>query len=424
MPILAPGADPIEPLRSRLKDQHAEGADHWIYNDLNAAIAEAKKLDRPIFVTFRCVPCKACSGFDAEVANGSDLIRALAKSRFVSLRQVEMKGVDLSQFQFDHDLNWAAMFIHPDGTVFGRYGTQSAEGSDAYNSVSSLEKAMLRALKLYAEYPTNRAALAGKHAAAKPYRTALEMPGLERKEKLRGPTARNNCIHCHNIHDAENAEWQKSGQFKWDMLYRYPLPDNMGIHIDPQDGCKIERVAADSPAAAAGLQAGDIVTHASGQPILSIADIQWVLHHLPASEATVELRWTRDGDALSGSLQLPSGWKKTDLSWRGSMWSVKPRPGFWAPLAKESEMEGIELPADCKPLRIQFINTSQKEGRTAKEAGLRQGDLITEVGGKAVNFTPAQFHLYVKMNYRVGDKLPLTIVRKGKVQHIDLPLVD
>ena len=423
MPMTAQSAAAVGQLRSLLKDKHAEGADHWIYNDLDAAVAEAKRLDRPIFVTFRCVPCKACAGFDAEVANGSELIRTLAKSSFVSLRQVEMKGVDLSRFQFDHDLNWAAMFIHADGTVYGRYGTQSAQGPDAYNSIASLEKAMLRVLKLHSEYPKNATALAGKRGLAKPYQTALDMPGLENKEELRRPTARNNCIHCHNVHDAENAEWQKSGQFKWEMLYRYPLPDNIGVHIDPQDGRKIERVTVDSPAATAGLQTGDIVTHANGQPIVSIADIQWVLHHLPNSDATVELGITRNNQTFSRALSLPSGWKKSDISWRGSMWSVTPRPGFWAPLAKESEIKGMDLPTDCKPLRIQWINSAQREGRAAKEAGFREGDIITMIADKPVNFTPAQFHLHVKMNYRVGDKLPLTIVRDGQTQRIDLPLV-
>ena len=34
-----------------------------------------------------------------------------------------MKGGDLSQFQFDYDLNWAAMFVNADGTVYASYIT-------------------------------------------------------------------------------------------------------------------------------------------------------------------------------------------------------------------------------------------------------------------------------------------------------------
>ena len=36
-----------------------------IYNNIDAARAEAKRTNKPLFVTFRCVPCHACKGFDA-----------------------------------------------------------------------------------------------------------------------------------------------------------------------------------------------------------------------------------------------------------------------------------------------------------------------------------------------------------------------
>ena len=92
-------------LRKRLEDLNAEKADHWIYNDIQAGFAEAKKTGKPLFITFRCVPCNDCLGFDGEVADGNEEIKQLAQEKFVSVRQVEMKGVDLTRFQFDHDLN-------------------------------------------------------------------------------------------------------------------------------------------------------------------------------------------------------------------------------------------------------------------------------------------------------------------------------
>src|SRR5258708_28925216 len=88
-------------LQAAINDLHILGNDFWIYNDLAGAIAQAKATNKPIFVTFRCVPCKNCAGFDAEVAKGSEGIKKLAQDKFVSLRQVQMKCVDLSQFQFD-----------------------------------------------------------------------------------------------------------------------------------------------------------------------------------------------------------------------------------------------------------------------------------------------------------------------------------
>src|SRR4030095_10047708 len=74
-----------QPAAARLKQiinaPHAVGADYWIYNDFQQALVEAKRTGKPIFVTFRCVPCKACSGFEAEVAKGSEVIAELARDK-------------------------------------------------------------------------------------------------------------------------------------------------------------------------------------------------------------------------------------------------------------------------------------------------------------------------------------------------------
>lgn len=41
-------------LQSALED--VEVGDHWIYNDLQAGIARARRENKPLFVVFRCVP--------------------------------------------------------------------------------------------------------------------------------------------------------------------------------------------------------------------------------------------------------------------------------------------------------------------------------------------------------------------------------
>ena len=160
-------------LRDRLQDDNGVLTDWWVYNDIPAAMAAAKEQNKPLFVTFRCVPCKDCAAFDADVANGNDKVRTFAKEHFISVRQVEMKGVDLSLFQFDHDLNWAGMFINGDGVVYARYGTQSAEGSDAYNSIEGLLNTMQRVLDLHAGYPANKTKLAAKRGFRRTYQTAM-----------------------------------------------------------------------------------------------------------------------------------------------------------------------------------------------------------------------------------------------------------
>jgi serine protease Do len=419
---LTVAAEPAD-LKDVLKDTNAFGADHWIYNNLESAVAEARLTGKPIFVTFRCVPCKNCAGFDAEVANGSEIIRDLAKKKFVSLRQVEMKGVDLTQFQFDYDLNWAAMFINADGTVYARYGTQSAEGADAYNSIGSLEQTMSRVLELHAKYPVNAAELKGKRGEPKPYKTALEMPGMEDKEKLRQATVRNNCVHCHMIHDAQMNVASGEGSLSQKAMWRYPLPENMGVRIDREDGRRIEKILPDSPASRAGLAAGDELTRLDGQAITSIADLQWVLHNLPMGDATLAADVLRDGKKSRHELKLTGDWKKTDWTWRSSRWSLRPRPGFWSPELNPAEIAKLALPDVTRAMRVQWINLGQAEGRQSLESGLREGDIIIAIDGKPVSMDPEKFHMHVRMHYKVGDDLPLTVIRGGKRIELKIPLI-
>ena len=407
-----------------LQDENARDADFWIYNDLAAARAEAKRTDKPLFVTFRCVPCADCKSFDAEVAKNNQRIKHLTQEAFVAVRQVEMKGVDLSQFQFDYDLNWAAMFINADGTVYARYGTQSAKGADAYNSIESLEKTMRRVLALHKNYPANKATLAGKLGKPKPYKTALQMPGMKHRSKLADSTARNNCVHCHNIHDAEHEQLHDAGRLTHDALWRYPLPDNLGLQLAPGDGRIVTAVKANSPADKVGLRPGDVLTHADGQALTSIADLQWVLHNLPNTQASVTLKATRGERAIEKKLAMRAGWKKTDISWRGSLWSIKPVLATWCAPMKEKQVKLLRLAKGVKPLEVRWINTGRPEGRNAKRAGLRQGDIIIGMEGKPLRMRSEHFNMHVKLNYKVGDKLPLTLLRKGKRIHFDWPLTD
>ena len=67
-----------------LQDENARDADFWIYNDLATARAEARRTNKPLFVTFRCVPCADCKGFDAEVAKNNQRIKNLAQEAFVA----------------------------------------------------------------------------------------------------------------------------------------------------------------------------------------------------------------------------------------------------------------------------------------------------------------------------------------------------
>lgn len=407
-------------LRERLKDANGVRTDLWVYNDIAAGIEEARKQNKPLFVTFRCVPCKDCAAFDADVANGNERVLALAQEKFVSVRQVEMKGVDLSLFQFDHDLNWAGMFINTDGVVYARYGTQSAEGSDAYNSIDGLLNTMNRVLELHADYPKNKAELTGKRGAPRAQSSALELPGLRNPEKLAQETTRGNCIHCHNIHDAEHRHALETGTYSKEMLWKYPLPDSIGLKIDRKSGVRIESVIEDSSAAGAGIKAGQDIVRMNGQRITSIADMQWVLHALPNTATEVEIE-TESGMHL---VQMKAGWREHDFSWRGSMWNAPPRFEAWAPELSEDARTKLGLPEGDAALEVRWINREGAGGQRAFDDGLREKDVIVAIAGQPFHFTTKQFNMHLKLNYKVGDTLPLTVLREGKREELKIRLVE
>ena len=408
-------------LRERLKDANGVRDDVWVYNNIPRAIAEAKRVNKPLFVTFRCVPCKDCAAFDADVANGNERVRQIAQEKFVAVRQVEMKGVDLSQFQFDHDLNWAAMFIHPDGTVFARYGTQSAEGSDAYNSIDGLVATMQRVLDLHANYPANKAELAGKLGTPRPQNDALQMPGLRNPAKYAQETNRSNCIHCHNIHDAEHQHALDNNTYSVEMLYKYPLPDNIGLQIDRKSGVRIEKVAPNSPAARAKIEPGEEIVRMNGQRITSIADMQWVLHQLPFNDATVTVECNKTG---KHELTLAPGWKKYDFSWRGSMWNAPPRLQVWLPEVTGDSLTKLQLPQTDSALEVRWINQGGKGGQQAYADGLREKDIVIACAGEPIRMNSRQFNAHLRLHYHVGDELPLTILRGGKKMELKIRLVE
>src|SRR3954464_8039495 len=117
----------------------------WVYNDLAKGIDDAKRTGKPLLVTVRCIPCVACQGFDARVLNYDPVIQDLM-DKFICVRIVQANSLDLTLFEHDYDLSFAAYFLNPDKTIGGRFGSRS-DHKDAEKDISmeGFRKAMLAA---------------------------------------------------------------------------------------------------------------------------------------------------------------------------------------------------------------------------------------------------------------------------------------
>ncbi len=315
-----------------------------------------------------------------------------------------MRGVNLDVFRFDYDLTWAGFFLSADEMIYGRFGGRGSGAADEYLTLSGLKHAMRAALAAHRKAPKAKLP-----AEEKPARTVEQYAAAK---EMRAGT----CIHCHQAYDFRREDLKAAKKWSLEEVWVYPLPQNVGLTLDPDQGDRVKSVLAKSAAERAGLRGGDTFKTLNGVPVASFADAQHALHLAPTS-GKVAMTWERDGKERRGELDLADGWRKTDISWRASMWGLEP----------PSQVSGRDLSAESKKrlgLSEKALALRQGEFRTpaAKAAGLLPGDVIVGVDGKALEMTREQFNAYVRVTYKVGDKVTYNVLRDGKRADVALTL--
>ena len=219
---------------------------------------------------------------------------------------------------------------------------------------------------------------------------------------------RNGCIHCHQVKEIRRQEEKDAGTWKRDSIWVYPLPENVGISLDKDRGDRVLGVNPGSPAARAGLAAGDTLAKLNGKRVRSFADVQYALHYGPP-KGHIDAVWIRDGQHASGSLPLDEGWRKTDLTWRPSMLDLLPRLTVFGYDLSATEKKALGLGE--KQLAFRQEPTVHAE---AQAIGVRGGDIIVGADNLKMEMTAPQFLAHVRQNYLVGDRLTLNVLRDGK----------
>jgi len=135
--------------------ERVTGQGFWIYNDLNAAFAQARTSGKPILVVLRCIPCVECVKLDDDLVDQDAILKPLL-AKFVCVRIVSTNGLDLSLFQFDTDQSFAVFMLNADRTIYGRFGTRSHRTEWIGDvSLKGLAKALEGALELHADVQTH-----------------------------------------------------------------------------------------------------------------------------------------------------------------------------------------------------------------------------------------------------------------------------
>ncbi len=233
-------------------------------------------------------------------------------SKFVCVRVVQGWGMDLSLFQFDYDQTWVAFFLNADRTVYGRYGSDATfKASGNANTLEGFKKALQGALEVHAAYPGNKASLGAKTGPPPPYPTPEVIPFLKGKPNAKAPYSGKGtgCIHCHAAQNGVVKSLQGANQAVPEKLqFPWPMMDVVGLTLDPKEKASVTAVAAGSAAEKGGFKTGDRILTVEGQPVLSIADVQWVLHN--RDSGAVKAQVDRGGKTTELTLTLAAGWRR------------------------------------------------------------------------------------------------------------------
>jgi hypothetical protein len=322
--------------------------------------------------------------------------------QFVLVRLTSLRGVNLDVFDFDFDLTWMAFFLSSDERVLGRFGARTPDDPDKYRTIEGLRFAMESAVgKAVSLGKGNRLGKDGGFANGGPPRTVAEYPGFSRF----GP---NSCVHCHHAYDLRREALQEKGAWSQDQVWVYPLPLNVGWTLAVDPGNKITSVIPKSPAAAAAMQPGDVLLEANGLPVATFSDVQYALHKAPAT-GELPVRFSRAGRSIQTTLQLPKGWRQTDVSWRRSIKGLEPASGLTGDDLTTEEKRLLSLAPKALAFRQGNFPSPQ-----ARQAGVQQNDVVVGVDDKTLEMTARQFDAFIRLNYQRGDTVTVQVLRDGK----------
>lgn len=408
------------------KKVEAEG--RWIYGDLAKGFAAAKASGKPLLVVFRCIPCEECVKLDDELIDENPKIKELLP-KFECVRVVSTNGLDLSLFQFDYDQSFAVFMLNADGTIYGRFGTRSDRTAWIGDvSVEGLAKAMEGALELHQQYSKIKPLLAGKHGPKPAFASPEKYPSLQGKY---GPTLNyeanvvQSCIHCHQVGDAQKDYYRSRKELIPDqVLLPYPHPKSLGLILDPEEMATVKSVDENSLASKAGFQPGDKIDRINRQPLLSMADVQWVLHQADPAGAELLADITRDKKKIYLKLRLPAGWRELDnISWRASSWGLRRMAtgGLLLESLSPEDQKSAGLPDSPKRLRVKHVGQYGPHA-AAKQAGFQVGDIILSYGDRTDLERETDLLAYSLRTFKAGDRVPVTVLRAGKEVRLMLPM--
>lgn len=338
------------------------------------------------------------------------------RERFVCVRITQMNGVNLRRFDFDYDVTWNGFFLDEDLNVYSRYGGRDHGEPEDRLSKASLLHTMQQVLDVHGRRDAlRREGVAYVQPVPRETQVPEDIPFL--RQNHRG------CVHCHQVREYQFLQWSHAGEFDRSKLFRWPLPESLGIEIDREHGHRVQKVEDGSAAAKGGLLAGDVIGRVGDVPIRSEYDIRWALDRsADGGPISVEVARTAGEAAANVRLELrpDENWKRTDLSWRKSLRSVPLPFGFrgYSLTPSQRKMEGFSH----DQLAIKVISLQPKS--LAENLGMQKGDIIVALEGRDDSRSIDGLKSDLLSRYAPGDMVRISVRRDGQTKELTGPFPD
>jgi serine protease Do len=191
------------------------------------------------------------------------------------------------------------------------------------------------------------------------------------------------------------------------------IADSLGLK--KAGGALVDSAQANSPAASAGLQAGDVITAVNGTPVKDARDLARNIAMLPPDSA-VKLDIVRQGDAKTVSVTLASMPNEQQASATQDQTApARGVPHLGLTIAPAGDVQGAGSQG--------VVVTAVEPDGPADQAGFQPGTVILDVGGKpvanvgdvvhALKQAQAQGRHEVLMRVKTGDATQFVAVPFG-----------
>jgi serine protease Do len=207
----------------------------------------------------------------------------------------------------------------------------------------------------------------------------------------------------------------------WLGVYIQGIDEDLAKNLDlgDQKGALVAQVTPDSPAAAAGLEQGDVILAYNGEPIKELRDLTSKVADTDPGKSA-EMKVWRDGKEMNVDVEIGNTPGNDQVMAATEQPAEDNTPKLGVALARltPEARQSMDLPADLQGVVV----TDVQQGSPAAQKGLQRGDVIVEVDHQQVT-EPKTVADAVRDAAQRGDETILLLVKhEGQDRFLAVPL--